>query len=181
MQRRTPPGGDRYSAHPGGERAWWGAFLREVLARLGHPAPWEPLLDELYAAFARIEVWRAFPEVAPTLEALRSAGLELAVVSNWDRRLPEILDGLGLAGYFAAVVVSAREGVEKPAPAIFHRALERLGVAPQRALHVGDSPRDDYQGAEGAGLSAALVDRHRRFLGGAFRRIDGLDGVLGLV
>ena len=181
MQRRTPPGGDRYSAHPGGERAWWGAFLREVLARLGHPAPWEPLLDELYAAFARIEVWRVFPEVARTLEALRAAGLEVGVISNWDRRLPEILEGLGLAGYFTAVVVSAREGVEKPAPAIFHRALERLGVAPQRALHVGDSPRDDYQGAEGAGMSAALVDRHRLFVGEAFRRIDGLDGVLELV
>lgn len=181
MQRRTPSGLDRYSAHPGGERAWWGAFLREVLARLGHPAPWEPLLDDLYAAFARIEVWRAYPEVAGALEGLRATGVGLAVVSNWDRRLPEILEGLGLAGFFTVVVVSAREGVEKPASAIFHRALDRLGVAPQRALHVGDSPRDDYQGAEGAGLSAALVDRHRLFVGGPYRRLDSLEGVLELV
>jgi len=181
MQRRTPAGRDRYSAHPGGERAWWGAFLREVLGRLGHPAPWEPLLDDLYAAFARVEVWRAFPEATRTLEALQSAGVRLGVVSNWDRRLPEILDGLGLARFFAVVAVSAEEGVEKPAPAIFHRALQRLGVEPRRALHVGDSPRDDYLGAEGAGLSAALVDRHRLFVGGAYRRLDSLEGVLELV
>jgi putative hydrolase of the HAD superfamily len=181
MQGRTPEGRDRYSAYPGGERAWWGAFLREVLARLAHPAPWEPLLDDLYAAFARPDVWQAFPEVIPTLERLGAAGLKLAVISNWDRRLPEILSGLRLDGYFSEVVVSAREGVEKPASAIFKRALERLDLPPRRALHVGDSPIEDYQGAQRAGLDAALVDRHRLFVGGALRRLDSLEGVLDLL
>ena len=102
----------------------------------------------------------------PTLGALEAAGLRLAVVSNWDRRLPDILAGLELSGYFSEVVVSASEGIEKPASAIFHRALERLGVLPERALHVGDSPVEDYLGAEMAGLSAALVDRRRLFVGG---------------
>ena len=51
MQQATPPGGrDRYSCYPGGERAWWGAFVRDVVRRLDHPAPWRPLLDDLYDA-----------------------------------------------------------------------------------------------------------------------------------
>ena len=61
LQEQTPPGIDRYSSEPGGERAWWGAFLRDVLERLDHEAEWEPLLDDLYDAFARPDVWQVFP------------------------------------------------------------------------------------------------------------------------
>jgi putative hydrolase of the HAD superfamily len=181
MQRQTPPGADRYSSFAGGEKAWWGAFLREVLGRLGHDAPWQRLLDDLYAAFSRAEVWRAFPEVVPTLERLRDRGLRLAVISNWDRRLPEILEQLELMPYFEEVTVSAAEGVEKPNPEIFRRTLERLGANPGETAHVGDSPQEDYHGAAAAGLTAVLVDRRQLFVDEGLRRIDSLEGVLELL
>lgn len=181
LQRRTPPGIDRYTAHPGGEREWWGAFLREVLARLGHGADWRALLTDLYDAFSRPDVWHAYPETRPTLEALRAAGAPTAVISNWDRRLPQILDNLGLTGFFDHVTVSAIEGVEKPAPAIFERTLDRLGVGADEAVHVGDSPLEDYQGARSVGMNAVLVDRGGGFSADGFRRISRLDEVLDLL
>lgn len=178
MQQRVPPGDDRYA---GDERLFWGDLLQDVLARLEHGAPWRHLLDELYAAFARPDAWRLFPDSLATLEALRRRGLKLAIVSNWDRRLPEILDQLGLTSRVDTVVVSAIEGVEKPAAEIFQRALERLGVPAAATLHVGDSPREDYEGARAAGLAAALVDRDGLFVLDHYRRLPTLGAVLDLV
>ena len=170
MQRQTAPGLDRYSSVPGGERAWWGGFVQDVLVRLDHDAPWEPLLDDLYAAFSDEGVWKVFPETAETLRDLEARGVSLAVISNWDRRLPEILRALDLIDAFDVVTVSAIEGVEKPAPEIFERTLDRLGVAPASTIHVGDSPLEDYRGAEDAGLTALLIDRHKLFADDGYRR-----------
>jgi putative hydrolase of the HAD superfamily len=180
MQRRTPAGVDRYNSDTGGERAWWGAFVRLVLERLEHDAPWEPLLDDLFAAFSKADVWKIFPETMITIESLARRGTKLAVISNWDRRLPEILRQLGLFEAFEAVTVSSIEGVEKPSPDIFRRTLDRLGVDPHEALHVGDSPLEDYDGARGAGLAAALIDRQGLFPDQSYRRLTRLDQVLEL-
>ena len=181
MQERTPPGIDRYGSHPGGEKMWWGAFLREVLRRLDHDAAWEPLLDDLFAAFSRPEVWKLYPDARPTLEAIRDRGLRLAVISNWDRRLPAIFDGLELTPLFDTITVSTVEGVEKPAPAIFERTLERIGARPAETMHVGDSPLEDYEGAEGAGLTPVLIDRPGAFTANGYRRIAGLEELLELL
>ncbi len=175
MQRRTPPGQDRYGSVAGGERAWWAAFLAEVLGRLDHDAPVEPLLDDLYAAFARPDGWRVFPETRPTLQALLGKGVRLAVISNWDSRLPELLAELGLDSFFEVITVSAIEGVEKPNRLIFDRTLERLGMTAEGVIHVGDSPHEDYNGAADAGLTPVLIDRPGLFSDDGFRRIDNLD------
>ena len=181
LQLETPPGEDRYGSHPGGERAWWGRFVRLVLERLGHPAPWEEALDRLYAAFARPELWSVYPEVPGVLGALRERGLALAVTSNWDSRLPAILDGLGLTPFFDAVTVSALEGAEKPGREIFLRTAARLGRPPGEILHVGDSPRDDYRGAEAAGLMPLLVDRFGLFSDNGYRSVPDLAPLPSLV
>lgn len=180
LQERTPAGIDRYGSEPGGEKQWWGAFLREVLARLDHDAAWERLLEDLYAAFSRPEVWNLYPETRHTLETARDRGLRLAVISNWDRRLPEILDGLDLTLYFEQIMVSAIEGVEKPAADIFLRTLEKLGTHPDETLHVGDSPLEDYEGSRAVGMSSLLIDRPGSFVDNGYRRIDRLDQVLDL-
>ena len=181
LQKRTVPGKNRYNSVPGGELGWWGEFVREVLRRLDHDAPWEPLLEDLYAAFCEASVWRVFPETMSTLEELATRGARLAVISNWDHRLPDILQSLGLADIFETVTVSSIEGVEKPSAEIFSRTLERMDVSADKTIHVGDSPLEDYSGAEKAGMSAALIDRHDLFVDEAYRRISSLDQILGLV
>ncbi|MEE4270288.1 MAG: HAD-IA family hydrolase [Thermoanaerobaculales bacterium] len=181
LQEDTPPGIDRYGSVPGGEAQWWGAFVREVLRRLDHDAAWEPLLAELYAAFSRPEIWQAYPETRATLSALRRAGLRSAVISNWDRRLPKILADLELTPSFDTVTVSSIEGMEKPAAAIFESTLARLGVDAAQALHVGDSPLEDYEGAAAVGMTPVLIDRPGAFVGNGYRRIGSLDELLTMV
>lgn len=111
------------------------------------------------------------------LVALRSRGMKLLVVSNWDSSLPSLLDRLDLTRRFDAVVVSALVGASKPAREIFETALEAAGVAAHEALHVGDSPSEDYEGARNAGLPALLLDR-AGVAGGGFETIRSLQEIL---
>jgi HAD superfamily hydrolase (TIGR01509 family) len=90
----------------------------------------------------------------PAVHALRRRGLALAVVSNWDVGLAEHLDALGVGALVDMVVTSAEAGAPKPDPAVFELALDRLRVAAERTLHVGDSEADE-EGARAAGLRFA--------------------------
>jgi HAD superfamily hydrolase (TIGR01509 family) len=99
-------------------------------------------------------VFAELPGARDTLVRLRAHGLALAVVSNWDVGLLRYLETLELAPFFATVVTSAEVGAEKPEPAIFREALDRIGVAPDRALHVGDHAADE-EGAAAAGMHYA--------------------------
>ena len=101
----------------------------------------------------------AFPDAQPAIERLAEAGLKLAVVANWDVSLHDVLERVGLAGAFEAVVTAAAVGAAKPDPRPFEVALSRLGVEAAQCLHVGDDPSTDVAGAEAAGMSALLVDR----------------------
>ncbi len=85
------------------------------------------------------------------------------IVSNWDVSLHAVLRDTGIAELVDAVLTSAQEGVAKPDPAIFARALERVGVSdPRSAVHVGDSVEFDVQGARAAGITPVLLDRAGR-------------------
>ena len=104
--------------------------------------------------------FRAYPDAAPALAALRDRGLALVCVSNWDVSLGDVLDRCGLGEALDGVVTSAAAGAAKPDPAIFAIALERAGCEPGEALHVGDTPDEDIDGARAAGIPALLIDRN---------------------
>src|SRR5450432_380979 len=96
--------------------------------------------------------------VREALTRLRAAGLKLAVVSNSEGTIEQMLIEIDLRDLFDTVVDSAVVGVTKPEPRIFQIALDRLGVSPAEALMVGDSPSADIGGAQNAGVRAALID-----------------------
>jgi putative hydrolase of the HAD superfamily len=102
-------------------------------------------------AFVEAIVFRPLPGARQALVRLRNAGLALACVSNWDASLAGHLERAGVAGLFDTVVSSAEAGAPKPDPAVFRLALDRLGTAPERTLHVGDEDAD-REGAAAAGL-----------------------------
>jgi putative hydrolase of the HAD superfamily len=103
-------------------------------------------------AFADSIRFRPLPGAVEALERLQAAGLALACVSNWDASLASQLKRAGVGRYFATVVSSAEAGAAKPDPVVFTVALERLGVEPGRALHIGDTDADS-EGSAAAGLA----------------------------
>ncbi len=184
MNRLIPDGTDRYAHFPGGERGYWLRFAQGAIDRVGgEPMPENfaaQVLDELRDAFRNREAWVVYDDVVPTLETLRDGGVGMGVVSNWDTRLPEVLERLDLARFFETVTVSGVEGVEKPDPLIFRRALTHLGAEAEDTVHVGDLPEIDLAGAEAAGIRGVLVDR-RGELGPGLDVIADLRELLPLV
>ena len=125
--------------------------MREALPGI----PTETILAALLEALR----FFAYPDSAPALQALRDAGIRTVVVSNWDASLHERLAETGLAALVDGALASAEVGAAKPARAIFERALELAGSAPQDTWHVGDTLEADYEGARAAGLHAVLIAR----------------------
>lgn len=155
------PGSDRFTAHPDGARGWWRRFVGRLGEYVGGPPVSPFAAAELFHRFGQAEAWEVYPDVLPALAVLRQRGLRLAVVSNWDERLPGLLAGLGLAPSFEAVVYSSEVGVEKPDRRIFQSALDRLEVVAGEAVHVGDGQLEDVEGALAAGMYAVQVSRGR--------------------
>jgi putative hydrolase of the HAD superfamily len=146
------------SALPEREQSWWKQVVAAVFADVVF-TDFEAFFHDLFAHFARAESWELFPDTRPALRFLRRHGLRLGIVSNFDDRLIAICNGLDIADSFEAIVMSARVGYAKPDPRIFAVALQRFGVGPTDAIHVGDSAVDDLQGGQAAGLHTILLQR----------------------
>jgi putative hydrolase of the HAD superfamily len=117
------------------------------------------MFEAIYERFSESRCWRIYDDVIPALEQLKARGFRLAVISNWDDRLVSLLQSLGLAKHFEAIVVSALVGAHKPSPKIFRHAAALLEVAPADILHIGDSQSEDIIGARAAGFQARRIRR----------------------
>jgi putative hydrolase of the HAD superfamily len=143
------------------DRFWteYNRLLLSVCARRERDADKAELV---YRRFTASIQWRIYDEVHEVLGQLRAHDMRLGVVSNWTGDLEEVLERIGLRDEFDFVLDSSRLGHEKPHSPIFQEALRRARVAPKAALHVGDSPEHDVEGALAGGLNAVLIDRNGR-------------------
>jgi putative hydrolase of the HAD superfamily len=162
------------------ERQWWKELVRRIFEPYGRFAHFDDYFSDLFSYFSKPDSWTLYPEAEDTLLALGERGFILDVISNFDSRLFGILDGLGIASQFDAVVISSQVGYAKPAPEIFHKALGLHHLKAEEAVHIGDSPDKDAAGARNAGLTGVLLDRN----GGAtsdFPRVRNLKEMLPLI
>ena len=103
---------------------------------------------------------RAVPGAAALLQMLRRHARIAVVTNNTRAEQDEKLATFGLWPHVDALITSEECGVAKPAAAIFHCALERLGVAAHEAVMVGDSWANDIVGAVNLGMRAVWLNRH---------------------
>jgi HAD superfamily hydrolase (TIGR01509 family) len=158
---QPPPPTDGRSAHVG--------FWQQVLSR----ASGQAVGEETAARFVDARHANADPPVAlysdvrRCLDHLRSERRRLGVISNSrsEASVRRMLDRVGILGYFERVVSSGTEGVAKPDPEIFRRALLRLDLPADQALYVGNLPRTDARAAHDAGLHAVWLHRDGTGLG----------------
>jgi putative hydrolase of the HAD superfamily len=150
-----------------GDREIWVRYNRAYARACNVP---EDVLDDavehLLNEFATGAVWsRVVPGSRDALRELAALGMQLAIVSNADgdteQRLREYnvcQVGAGPGAEVGAILDSTVVGVAKPDPRIFELALEALDVSAERAIHVGDTPGADVDGAHAAGVQPVLVD-----------------------
>jgi putative hydrolase of the HAD superfamily len=113
-------------------------------------------LREIYTAPATT-LWNVVPEqVIEDLRDLAATGVAIAVVSNSDGTVESVLRRCEIP--IDIVIDSGVVGVAKPDPGIFAFALEKLNVAPEKAVHVGDTTWADVDGALAAGVRPLHLD-----------------------
>ncbi len=160
---------------------WW-EYMEGVLARsfmaAGVPEHTARALSKkVRGEYLDMRYWHVYDDVVPALEALAAEGWRHCVVSNHVPELDEIVEGVGLGGYFDAVLSSAVVGYEKPHPAIYAMAKGRFPGAEEMWM-VGDSYEADYVGAEACGIRAILVRKEHP---GAARYCEGLACVVEMI
>ena len=141
-----------------------GEMIREVWRRVLATCGCEDgeVLDDVIAEHLRLDGTNArpFPDVAPVLGALRSAGVPLALITNGSADTQRArLRTLGIEDHFAATVISAEVGAVKPDGAVFRRVADALGVGGADLWHVGDNLATDVAGALAAGHTAVWLNR----------------------
>jgi putative hydrolase of the HAD superfamily len=174
--------GELWSTSPERSRRFWDRVYGRLLGELGVPFG-DELATAIYATFTDLANYRLFPDVLATLDRLRSAGIRMGVVSNFEEWLERLLESLGVTPYFEVRVISGVEGVEKPDPKIFRLALERMKALPAESAYVGDSPQFDVEPATSLGMTGVLLDRRGRFpdhRGPRITSLDQLPDVLGM-
>jgi putative hydrolase of the HAD superfamily len=174
IERKTKKEFDDIVQHDGkADRSFWYLFYSHLLPELGvHD---DALRDALVNATRVSANWC---DILPgTREVLQRLGKRypLAVISNADGKIAEVLQHCGIADCFCAITDSGVVGYEKPHPAIFEAALRSMRAAPGQSLYVGDVYSVDYLGATRAGMQAILFDVSGAYRESSWPRVESLE------
>ncbi|MFC5454898.1 HAD-IA family hydrolase [Prosthecobacter fluviatilis] len=156
------------------DRCWWRTLVGNVFGRVLGKPPGEDVLDrlfdELYRHYAQPEAWSVFDDAVPALEKL-AQDHRMLVLSNFDRRLRNILAGHDLQRFFGQIIISSEVGAAKPHARMFQAALTAAGCLPHEALHIGDDVQCDLGGAQSCEIRAYHVKRPEMGLDGLVQKV----------
>ena len=156
------------------EVEWWSERIRQTFQATDSTARFEDFpafARALFDTYRAAAAWRVRAGAREALAALRAGGHPLGVLSNFDHRLPEILEGLGLKDDFAAIVLPWSVGAAKPDRALFGVLAEALGRPLEALVYVGDDPPKVLEAIAGHGVRVVPVDE-----GTDLRRLPELVG-----
>lgn len=164
MRRLTAPTGQPVEMDAEEHHAWtnrdrdptWHreAYLT-VLRKSGVADPRQA--QSLYAKVIDPNCWTVYPDTVAVIEALAGDGYRIGVLSNIAFDIRPAFAALGIDDLVSAFALSFEVGAVKPEPEIFRHAVEKLGVAPERTLMIGDSEKADGA-ARRIGCSFQLVE-----------------------
>ena len=147
-----------------GEEREFDFWKRIVLNTIGgesiYPPQFEAAFADLWNAFSKGRRWKIADGAEETLATLRSHGYQLALLTNWDKRVRPVLADLALYQRFDHIFISSEIGYDKPDVRIFQFSADRLNLAPDQIAHVGDNSVDDIRGAIEAGWHALHLRRN---------------------
>ena len=152
------------------DREYWTIYFRSLLGDSADPA----LITELFHASHHSANWkRVLPGTREALLDLKK-DYRIAVISNSDGRMADLLASVGLGDCFEFVIDSSRVGYQKPHPEIFRAALTTAKVEPHESVYIGDIYSIDYTGSTAVGMKAILVDPYGTYATNGLPRITQL-------
>jgi putative hydrolase of the HAD superfamily len=167
LERRTKTEFDRGMQSGRIDRGFWRIFHNHLLEDLhdnDDDGARNNLVQELVRNTQNSANWdQILPGTRAALDRIRER-FRIAVISNADGKIEDILSRCGIADCFETITDSGIVGFEKPRPEIFYAALKTMGAQAGESLYVGDVYSVDYVGATNAGMHAVLFD-----VAGAYR------------
>ncbi len=156
-----PEGVDKFS-YPHHRCGFWGVLFEEMFWDLDISQDYLDIFCKIvFPEFLKSEYWELEPTLLDFIAEAQKRRIFLSVVSNWDDRLPVLLENLGIKKYFQTIVTSARAGYEKPSSRIFSFFYEEAkegqpDLEKSQILHIGDKEKEDFRGALNFGFHSLL-------------------------
>ncbi|OAB45533.1 hypothetical protein PGLA_03195 [Paenibacillus glacialis] len=123
------------------------SLINEFEAKLD----WQDLLDDYIEGFQNHCV--GFSGMVEMLDFLKEKNMKLGMITNgYERFQDNNIKALNISDYFEVILISEREGIRKPDPEIFLRAVNLLGVKPEDSIYVGDHPSNDIEASLNVGM-----------------------------
>jgi putative hydrolase of the HAD superfamily len=174
LERRTKNQFDSMMTENGSpDHSFWWMFYSQLLLEIGLND--DAVREQLVSGIRNSANWDQIPP--GTAEQLRkiAARYPIAVISNADGRIEDVLRRCGIADCFRTITDSGLVGYEKPHPEIFRQALKAMAAVPEESLYVGDVYSVDYVGATGAGMQAVLMDVSGAYREKGLPRVESLE------
>jgi len=155
------------------DHSFWWMFYSQLLFEIGlHD---DAVLEQLVSGIRDTANWDQIR--LGTADHLRAIGqsYRIAVISNADGRIEDVLRRCGIADCFRTITDSGIVGYEKPHPEIFRQALKSMAAVPEESLYVGDVYSVDYLGATRAGMQAVLMDISGAYRDKGLPRVESLE------
>jgi len=138
-------------------------YTRHIIEQMGGAGEaLDACARQMYDEWADCHHFELYDEVPAVLGALAASGIRIGLVSNSHRSIEAFREHFDLRGVISGGISSSEHGLMKPHPSIFNEAMRLVGVpASERhqVMMVGDSVKQDVEGALRAGLRAALLHR----------------------
>lgn len=156
--RGAPPrgiDGDTVAARRQHEVDWWFERIRETFQATDSTARFDDFpafATALFDAYRTADLWRLRPGAAGMLDLLRNRGRTMAVISNFDHRLSNILEALDVVNFFDAITVPSDLGSAKPDRAVFKMVSQTLQTPLESLVYLGDDEEHVLDRIAGLGV-----------------------------
>jgi putative hydrolase of the HAD superfamily len=147
-----------------GEVQWWFERIRETFQATDSTArfkDFQALADALFETYRAPGAWQLRSGTLEMLTKLKGSSIPMTVVSNFDHRLPKVLELLDISSFFDVITIPSMAGRAKPDRAVFEVVLDRLSLPPSMLdalLYVGDDSKETLRAIEELGLQ--VIDIH---------------------
>ncbi|MGM0837918.1 MAG: HAD family hydrolase [Bacillota bacterium] len=130
---------------------WKDKVYQQLVEEFTINLAWEEMLEDYIQEFKNHCV--PFPHLISMLEELKRNNLLLGIITNgYVQFQMDNVKALGIEKYMDLILVSEWEGIKKPDPQIFQRALKKLQLLPEESIFIGDHPDNDVKAAQQVGM-----------------------------
>jgi len=154
--------GEDFETRSANEFEWWSERIRETFQATDSTARFDDFpafAAALFETYRSSSAWLRRPGAAAMLEQLRNQGHSLAIVSNFDHRLPEILKGLEIASLFDLILIPATVGRTKPDRVLFEAAADFFSLPLDALSYVGDDAQETLESIEALGVHVVDMEQ----------------------